>query len=279
MNFRTAGTQSLLAGLAVTAVAASTLMLSTPAVQAWAPVLSLAEDFSGNTLPDTLEESGPAPVFAGGVVTFPNDARRYLRTVANYDTTPFVAEVTVTINSGQGGGSGIVFFGLGAGEADGNFYGEPTVAPAAYARISPSDFYNFFALATSGGQPDYIEGLPGSGTHRVRINWDAATSTFTIAVHPHYAGGPFVSAQTFSEVLSEAYGPTNSRIFFGGAGDAVFDDLQIFALAGTPGAPNCNGTTVSSLANDMGGIADAAAAFGFPSVKALQLYIKSSCEG
>jgi hypothetical protein len=278
MKINTIGIKTVLAVSVAAAFVASGF--STASVSAKVPFanLSLTEDFSGGALPDTLEESGPSPLYGGGLVTFPNDARRYLRTVANYDTTRFVADVTVTINDGQDGGNGIVFFGLGAGVAGGEF-GEPVTAPAAMARVSPTDFFNFFSMATSTNDHlDYIAGLPGSGTHRLRISWDPSSALFTIAVHPNYTGGPFVSAQTFSEVLTEPFGPTDSRIFFGGAGNSTFDDLQVVTLpAAAPGTASCAGQTTLSLARAFGGIPQAAQAFGFSSVAALQTAIKASC--
>jgi hypothetical protein len=50
-------------------------------------------------------------------------------------------------------------------------------------------------------------------------------------------------------------------------------------FAGTPGAANCNGQTVSALSQQFGTLDAAAAALGFPSVKALQSAIKAFCAG
>lgn len=49
------------------------------------------------------------------------------------------------------------------------------------------------------------------------------------------------------------------------------------AFAGTPGAPNCHGKSVSALAKQFGGMAAAASARGFPSVQELQRAIKAFC--
>ena len=48
--------------------------------------------------------------------------------------------------------------------------------------------------------------------------------------------------------------------------------------AGTPGRPNCHGQCVSSLAQKYGGINNAAAALGFPSVMALQSLLRTFAE-
>src|SRR5262249_2684922 len=42
------------------------------------------------------------------------------------------------------------------------------------------------------------------------------------------------------------------------------------AFAGVPGSSNCNGNSVSALANQFGGMSAAAAAYGFSGVQALQ---------
>jgi hypothetical protein len=50
-------------------------------------------------------------------------------------------------------------------------------------------------------------------------------------------------------------------------------------FAGVPGAANCKGKTVSALSQQFGTLDAAAAALGFPSVKALQSAIKTFCAG
>lgn len=50
------------------------------------------------------------------------------------------------------------------------------------------------------------------------------------------------------------------------------------AFAGTPRKANCHGKSVSALAEQYGGLNNAAAALGFESVKALQEAIGDFCE-
>ena len=50
-------------------------------------------------------------------------------------------------------------------------------------------------------------------------------------------------------------------------------------FAGTPGKSNCFGQSVSALARQYGGLNAAAAALGYPSVRALQKAIMDFCEG
>jgi hypothetical protein len=268
--------RTLLVAVAAAGFFASGFVL-TPSV-AQAQATSFREDFNSNALPATLEESGPSPNYAGGVVTFPNDDRRYLRTNANYNTTDFIAEVTVTVSSGSGG-NGIGFFGLGSGDADSGFFSEPRVPPTAYVRIAPDDFGDGFVAITTSSQENIgsISGAAGDGTHRVRITWNQATQSFTVAIQKNYTGGAFSPTSIIGTVVPEAFGATDTRIFFGGAGDSVFDDLLVLSLAGTPGMGNCHGKSVSALARQFRGMAHAALALGFPSADALQNVIQGFC--
>jgi hypothetical protein len=50
------------------------------------------------------------------------------------------------------------------------------------------------------------------------------------------------------------------------------------AFAGTPGAPNCHGKSVSAVTGEFGGLPAAATALGFPSVRALQEAIRAFCQ-
>ncbi|MBI2687818.1 MAG: hypothetical protein HYX27_16025 [Acidobacteria bacterium] len=239
---------------------------------------SFKETFNNNALPTTLEQLESSPNYSGGVVTFPASERRYLQTVANYNTTNFIAEVTVTVSSGYGG-SGMGFFGLGSGIAS-YFYGEPRLSPTTYARIAPNDFYSgFVAITTSSAESiGNIYDAAGDGTHRVRITWNHVTKTFTVAIQKNYAGGPFTPGSTI--VLTpdnENFGDTNSRIFFGGAGNSVFDDLLVLALDGTAGAIDCHGKSVSGIVRQFGNTNNAVSSLGFASVDALQQMITGFC--
>jgi hypothetical protein len=64
-------------------------------------------------------------------------------------------------------------------------------------------------------------------------------------------------------------GPFNAA--FSLAGDTV-------PGAGTPGQPNCHGQTISAMAREFGGIAQAALRLGFFSVDALQEGVSAFCQ-
>jgi hypothetical protein len=69
----------------------------------------------------------------------------------------------------------------------------------------------------------------------------------------------------------------------GFADNSSFGAAWVFAqravFAGTPGKANCHGKSVSALVKQYGGLNRAAAALGYPSVKALQEAIEEFCEG
>jgi len=254
------------------AALAATLVVASPSAHAQG--VSINENFNNNALPASLEESGPSPSYSNGAVSFQGD-RRYLRTLANYNNTSFIAEATVTVS---GDAEGIGFIGLGAGVADPDFWGEPRISPTTYVRITPSGFGAAVSITTSTQENIGVnEGDAGDGTHRIRITWDHAGKVFTMAFHKNYAGGPFVPTVSVSRTLTEAFGNTNSRIFFGGAGNATFDDVRVLALAGTAGASNCHGKSVSGLAAQFGGINNATSALGYGSVDELQKLITNFC--
>jgi hypothetical protein len=240
---------------------------------------SIAETFDDDLLPATLETTGAAPSVAGGAVVYnTDDDRGYTRTVGNYDTTGFVAEVTVTVAAGFGG-EGMGFFGFGAGEPNDGFWGEPMTAPSIYARIGPDDFGPFVGITD--GYTEHIGDTPGEagdGTHRLRITWNPATQAFTFAIHQHYAGGPFVPTTTIGPVtVTDTFSPTDSRIFFGGAGNATFDNLWVLTIAGTPGQSSCLGVSRNALAREFGGLAHAASSLGFDTTAALQSALNAYC--
>jgi hypothetical protein len=244
---------------------------------------SFAETFDNNLLPATLETTGAAPSITGGAVVHNTDFDRgYTRSVGNFDTTGFVAEVTVTVAAGFEG-AGMGFFGFGAGERNFDFFDEPATSPAIYARIGPDDFGPFVAVTNGDPGNGGTENIgnasdAGDGTHRLRITWNPATQAFTFAIHQHYAGGPFVPTTTIGPVtVTDTFSPTDSRIFFGGAGNATFDNLWVLTIAGTPGQSSCLGVSRNALAREFGGLAHAASSLGFDTTAALQSALNAYC--
>jgi hypothetical protein len=85
------------------------------------------------------------------------------------------------------------------------------------------------------------------------------------------------SAQGISSSLSG----NGSTAMLGRPGDNGFGAAWVFAqpvFAGTPGKSNCYGQSVSALAQQYGGLNNAAAALGYPSVSALQNAVETYCE-
>jgi hypothetical protein len=61
--------------------------------------------------------------------------------------------------------------------------------------------------------------------------------------------------------------------------DAFVVKIATLTFAGMPGKANCHSQSVSVLVRQFGGLNNAAAALGFPSVQALQDAIMTFCEG
>jgi predicted outer membrane repeat protein len=113
---------------------------------------------------------------------------------------------------------------------------------------------------------------------------DNGGPTETIALQD---GSPAINAVPIADCADQASAPkpiTSDQRGFPrpDAGEQVCDigayelqDTPVFA--GHPGKANCHGKSVSALAQKYGGMASAASALGFPSVKALQEAIKAFC--
>jgi hypothetical protein len=195
---------------------------------------SFNENFNPrNPRPAMLEVTGAAPSYDTGAAVFGGQDRGYLRTIAaNYNTTSFRADVTVTL-PGNSGGSGIAFFGFGRGEPNCSFYCEVNTDPAIYLRVMPSDFFGPKVEATSAsdGTLTTAYGEGGTGTHRMRIEWNACTREMTLSIMSNYVeGADFVPTAVMGPyVLGSEFDATNSHIFLGGAGMDSFDNLNVKA--------------------------------------------------
>ncbi len=223
--------------LEVTGTAATVPTPAFTSVTAANKSLSFNENFNPrNPRPDMLEATGAAPSYATGAAVFAGSNadgsdRGYLRTIAaNYNTTSFRADVTVTIPGGYAG-NGIASFGFGRGEPNCNFFCEGNTDPSIYLRILPSDFYGPKVEATSSadGTLDTVLGQGGTGTHRVRIEWNATARAITLSIMSNYVdGAEFVPTAVLGPyTLGPEYDATNSHIFFGGAGMDSFDNLNV----------------------------------------------------
>jgi hypothetical protein len=78
-------------------------------------------------------------------------------------------------------------------------------------------------------------------------------------------GGSFVLDAALNQILMAGVQTGNGSV------------VITFIFAGTPGAANCHGKSVSALASQNGGLHRAAAALGYPSVQALQDAVSAFC--
>jgi PA14 domain len=123
------------------------------------------------------------------------------------------------------------------------------------------------------------------GTYSFTLNSDDGSQLFIDTVLIVDDGGPHPPAIVSGSRTFPAAGTHRFEVqFFECCGPPSGVDLTLpsgvhYGFAGTVGAPNCHGDSVSSLATQFGGIAAAAGALRFPSVKALQDAIKGYCKG
>lgn len=150
---------------------------------------------------------------------------------AGPNVTGFVAEITTTIIAGETNAD-TAFFGLGPGLPAGRFF-EPTEGPVAVFGVRDDNaggnanttLLGDFAAGESGGAAG-VAGEPGPGTHRLRLTYDGTTLQLSQQLN---LTGAFVD--TFSiDVSDNGFDETNSRIFFGGSNEAIFDDFAIVSV-------------------------------------------------
>jgi hypothetical protein len=117
----------------------------------------------------------------------------------------------------------------------------------------------------------------------VRADFLAGNDLFSLYVNP----APGAPEPANGVVKSDLNLGTVSRIGIYSTGAFSIDEIRIgstyadvtprSAFAGTPGAANCHGKSVSALAQQFGGLASAASALGYASVAALQDAITGFC--
>lgn len=117
----------------------------------------------------------------------------------------------------------------------------------------------------------------------VRADFRAGNDVFTLYVNPQPGGSEPVS----NAIKTDLDLGTVSRIGIYSTGAFDLDEIRIggtFAsvtprvpFAGTPGAPNCTGKSVSALSQGHGGLSQAASDLGFANVAALQNAIAAYC--
>jgi uncharacterized repeat protein (TIGR03803 family) len=152
---------------------------------------------------------------------------------------------------------------------------DTTVSAYPYAGLLTDANGNLFGT-TFGGGAAYDMGA----VFEIEKTASGYASTPTFLVRFNGADG----SQPYAGLIADAKGNLFGTTYFGGANDAGtafelqgtgFVAFPIFA--GKHGTPNCVGVSVSALAQQYGGINNAAAARGYSSVSALQDAIRAYC--
>jgi len=181
--------------------------------------------------------------FGAGGATFGdlqpvNAARNYMRTIAtDYANTSFVAEVTITTTNVD---KQSVYFGLGSGDANNDFFRTPDFQSSAASimywgetEIATPTVEVVLNNDTQGGDVSETPapGL-GNGTQRVRLTYDWFAKTATFAFDFNYAGGPFTADVTSpaASVLplytsGTGFPQEPGRIFFGGDSGSAANEI------------------------------------------------------
>ena len=222
----------------------------------WWPVAGLIADASGNLFGTTFYGGAgfippPEDPSTPDLCCWPVDAANgtvfeIVKTASGYASTPTTL-VSFNGSDGMFPASGLI------ADAEGNLFG-----------------------TTSGG------GANGQGTvFEIAKTADGYASAPTTLVSFNGTNGASPEAGLIADRSGNLFGTTmEGGAYNDGAVFEVTDSgfLPPPLFAGTPGRPNCHGRSVGALARQYGGLNNAAAALGYPSVRALQKAILEFCE-
>lgn len=214
---------------------------------------SFVEDFSSNTMGPNLVVTGGSGSdinFSGGNAAFTGTSatgsqRAYLGTNMAFDLgVDFIAELGVFIPT-TGGGNNIAFFGFGTGQtgvsAPGPSFFEPSQGPTTYIAVigdgvgnsnAQKIAYADFDSAVTGGTATNIyqsggnDVLLGSGSHRLRMSYSGTTGLLEFSYQEDSIGS-FIALAPAINIADNGFTSTTGQLFFGGSGNAVFDDVSL----------------------------------------------------
>lgn len=125
--------------------------------------------------------------------------------------------------------------------------------------------------------------IPSAGTYTFALNSDDGSLLYIDGALVVDNGGPHDPAVVSgSATLTPGTHAFEVQFFEDLAGPSGVDLMLPpgvrYGFAGTPGKPDCHGKSISALAQQFGGMSSAASHLKFPSVKALQGAVKTSCQ-
>lgn len=186
-----------------------------------------SEDFNGDSsLGDTLFQQcgglNEAVTFDGLTVTFPNaanDGRTYLRTPgSDYDTVPFIAEVSLLVSSV----TDRAWFMLGSGG---------TAGGASEPIMNPNIGMSIVAAPSANQTIDNAVGTnvtnTGSGLHRIRLTWQPSTKQMRVDLDTDYQGTYQINYTYLLDGSDNGFDGTNGRLIFGGSNGLYADDFDV----------------------------------------------------
>ena len=208
---------------------------------AWAAT-NFTEDFSDNSATPNMALrtafGSPVTDFTGdfSISGAPDSNRVYLGTNdTDYSTIDFTFEATVTMSGADNPWAG-AFMGMGSPNASAGNNGEPS---------NPKVAVQLLPLSPPGGSADQIQSRDlnvsfthdsssniQTGTHRLRMTWDATTQMATFDVDKNYTG-TFGSDVSFTlDGSNNGFTSSNSALFIGGgsgnaAAELTIDDISV----------------------------------------------------
>ena len=257
------------------------------------PQCNLIADTNGNLFGTTLDGGA----YGAGTVF------EIFNTVDGYSSTP-ITLVSFNATDGANPQSGLIADTNGSlfgATISGGAYGVGTVfeitktssgyatAPTTLVSFdnpvgSGSHFYSVASLI-SDANGDLFGTSPVTGSNYGTVfeivnSRGAYADTPTILTSFDLSNGAFPATSLLADANGNLYGTT--------VNGGQFDDGTVFEIsesgfvlpnefAGTPGSANCNGKSLSTLAQTYGGIAQAAPALGFASTSALQGAVATYC--
>ncbi|MFA5205331.1 MAG: PEP-CTERM sorting domain-containing protein [Lentisphaeria bacterium] len=178
------------------------------------------------TGPSTNWSNTSAATYTGGKAMFSNATRNYIYTTdTDYSKANFVATVQLTNTSGGGGN---IYFGMGAGLPDTNFWDEPRGVDGSYVLLSYAgkvDEWNWIASAWKNTSPELLGSstLPAGTTITAQMVWNAASSTATISLDTDNNGTYDYS----TSIVNTNMANVTSRLFVGGQSGVYADNFSV----------------------------------------------------
>jgi hypothetical protein len=148
----------------------------------------------------------------------------------SYFGSDFIFQATVTFGASTSAWSA-AFIGMGDSDATAAAtYGEPSVGPHVYMSLRPDNntIYSSDGLPTANTSEDNSIGTVPSGTHLVRMRWNAALGQATFEFDNGNNGS--IDGTFTLNGADNGFNSTNSQLFIGGGNGLIVDNISVSAV-------------------------------------------------